>query len=52
MPKDRTSWAGPNGEVVGFYAVPEFGSIASLVLVIAVASIIALSTKSRLMSKL
>ena len=52
LPKDRTSWTGPNGEVVDFSAVPEFGSIASLILVIAVASIITVSTKSRLMSKL
>ena len=52
LPKDRTSWTGPNSEVVDFFAVPEFGSLASLVLVIAVASIITLSTKPRLMSKL
>jgi len=52
LPKDRTSWTGPNGEVVDFYAVPEFGSLALLILVIAVASIITVSTKSRLMSKL
>ncbi len=49
---DRTSWTGPNGEVVDFYAVPEFGSLASLVLVITITSIITLSTKSRLVSKL
>jgi predicted secreted protein with PEFG-CTERM motif len=52
LPKDRASWTGPNGEVVDFYAVPEFGSIASLVFVIAVAAIITLSTKLRLISKL
>ncbi len=52
LPKDRTSWTGPNGEVVDFSAVPEFGSIASLVLVIAVASIITVSMRSRLISKL
>jgi predicted secreted protein with PEFG-CTERM motif len=50
--KDRTSWTGPNDGVVDFYAVPEFGSLAPLILVIAVVSIITLSTKSRLMSKL
>jgi len=52
LPEDRISWTGPNSEVVDFYAVPEFGSIASLVLVIAVAAIITLSTKLRLISKL
>ena len=52
LPKDKASWTGPNGEVVDFYTVPEFGSIASLVLVVAVAAIITLSTKSRLISKL
>ena len=52
LPKDRASWTGPNGEVVDFYAVPEFGSITSLVFVMGVAAIIALRTRSRLISKL
>lgn len=51
LPKDRSAWAGPNGEVITFSAVPEFGSIALLALVGSIVAII-VNTKSRLNQKL
>lgn len=35
-------------EVIGTYAVPEFGTIAAMILVVAIASIVAVSSKGRL----
>ncbi|TLX90271.1 MAG: PEFG-CTERM sorting domain-containing protein, partial [Thaumarchaeota archaeon] len=49
---DPSTWTGPKGDMVSFHVVPEFGSIASIVLAIAVVSIVVLTTKSRVIPKL
>ena len=49
---DPSTWTGPKGDMVSFHVVPEFGSIASIVLAIAVVSIVVLTTKTRVIPKL
>jgi len=49
---DPSTWTGPKGDVVSFHVVPEFGSIASIVLAIAVISIVVFTTKTRVIPKL
>ncbi|TLX67837.1 MAG: PEFG-CTERM sorting domain-containing protein [Thaumarchaeota archaeon] len=49
---DPSTWTGPKGDVVSFHVVPEFGSIASIVLAIAVISIVVFTTKTRVILKL
>lgn len=48
LPGDEVNWTGPTGEIITFNVVPEFGTISALILAIAVVSIIAVSTRSRL----
>jgi len=48
LPNDQANWTGPAGEVLYFNVVPEFGTIAVMILAIAITSIIAISAKSRL----
>lgn len=49
---DPATWTGPKGDVVKLTVVPEFGPIATIVLAIAVVSIIAITTKTRVIPKL
>ncbi|TLX83125.1 MAG: PEFG-CTERM sorting domain-containing protein [Thaumarchaeota archaeon] len=49
---DPSTWTGPKGDVVSFHVVPEFGSIASIVLAIAVISVVVFTTKTRVILKL
>lgn len=49
---DPSTWTGPKGDVVSFNVVPEFGSIASIVLAIAVISIVVFTAKTRVIPKL
>jgi predicted secreted protein with PEFG-CTERM motif len=49
---DESQWSGPKGEVLMFNVVPEFGTIAMMILSIALVSIIAVTAKSRLTLKL
>ncbi len=49
---DPTMWTGPKGEVVSVQVVPEFGTIAALVLAISIVSIIAVTAKTRVIPKL
>jgi predicted secreted protein with PEFG-CTERM motif len=44
---DPSTWTGPKGDVVSFHVVPEFGSIAPIVLAIAVISIVVFTAKTR-----
>src|SRR5438309_7624796 len=44
---DPSTWSGPKGDMISFQVVPEFGSVASLILVIAVISVVAVTTKTR-----
>jgi len=52
FPGDEASWIGPQGDVVSLQVVPEFGTIAALVLAISVVSIIAVTAKTRVIPKL
>ncbi len=49
---DPSTWTGPKGDVVSFHVVPEFGSIAPIVLAIAIISIVVFSAKTRGIPKL
>jgi predicted secreted protein with PEFG-CTERM motif len=44
---DPSSWTGPKGTVLNFHIVPEFGQVASVVLLIAIVSVIIVSSKTR-----
>ena len=48
LPNDQANWTGPAGEILYFNVVPEFGTITVMILAVTIASIIAISTKSRL----
>jgi len=52
LPNDEANWTGPQGEAVSLQVVPEFGTIAALVLAISIVSIIAVTAKSRVIPKL
>ena len=47
-PGQEQEWTGPKGEVVMFHIVPEFGTVAMMVLAVAIISIVAISARSRL----
>ena len=49
---DPATWTGPKGDVVKLTVVPEFGPIATIVLAIAVVSIIAVTAKTRVIPRL
>ena len=49
---DPSTWTGPKGDLVKLQVVPEFGAIATVVLAIAVVSIIAVTAKTRVIPKL
>jgi predicted secreted protein with PEFG-CTERM motif len=48
LPDEQENWTGPAKEIFYFNVVPEFGTIAAMILAIAIISIIAISAKSRL----
>ena len=48
LPDDQENWTGPTGEIVYFNVVPEFGTIAMMILAVAIVSIVAITAKSRL----
>jgi predicted secreted protein with PEFG-CTERM motif len=52
LPDDEANWTGPQGDAVSLQVVPEFGTIAALVLAISIVSIIAVTAKSRVIPKL
>jgi len=49
---DPSTWTGPKGDMINFHVVPEFGSIAPIVLAIAVISIVMFTGKTRGIPKL
>ncbi len=49
---DPASWTGPKGDMISFHVVPEFGSVAPIVLAIAVISIVVLTARTRGILKL
>ena len=52
LPDQEANWTGPKGDVVKLQVVPEFGTIAALVLAISIVSIIAVTAKTRVIPKL
>ncbi|MEX1995770.1 MAG: PEFG-CTERM sorting domain-containing protein, partial [Nitrosopumilaceae archaeon] len=52
LPGEEANWIGPMGDVVSLQVVPEFGTIAALVLAISIVSIIAVTAKTRVIPKL
>ncbi len=52
LPDEEANWTGPKGDVVSLQVVPEFGTIAALILAISIVSIIAVTAKSRVIPKL
>ena len=44
-------FTGPKGEVITFNVVPEFGTIAMVILAVSIVSIIALSAKTRIIPR-
>lgn len=52
LPGEEANWTGPQGEVVSLQVIPEFGTIAALVLAISIVSIIAVTAKTRVIPKL
>ncbi|TLX84202.1 MAG: PEFG-CTERM sorting domain-containing protein [Thaumarchaeota archaeon] len=49
---DPSTWTGPKGDMISFHVVPEFGSLASIVLAIAVISIVVFTAKTRVLPRL
>lgn len=49
---DESQWSGPKGEVLMFNVVPEFGTIAMMILVISIMSIVIVSAKSKMSLKM
>jgi predicted secreted protein with PEFG-CTERM motif len=52
LPNEESKWMGPKGEVVNLQVVPEFGTIAMMILGISIVSIIAVTTKTRVIPRL
>jgi predicted secreted protein with PEFG-CTERM motif len=52
LPGDEANWTGPMGETVSLNVVPEFGPIAMIVLAIAIVSIVAFTTRSKVIPRL
>lgn len=49
MPGLEKNWTGPKGDVIMFNVVPEFGTIAMMILVVSILSIMIITTKSKVM---
>ncbi len=45
LPDDEDNWSGPNGEILMFNVVPEFGAITLVVMFIAITSVVIMSSK-------
>ena len=52
LPGEESNWTGPNGEVISLQVVPEFGTIAVMILGIAIISIIAVTARSKVIPRL
>ncbi|MBM3910223.1 MAG: PEFG-CTERM sorting domain-containing protein [Thaumarchaeota archaeon] len=52
LPGDEANWTGPMGDVVMFTVVPEFGTIAVMILGIAIVSIIAMTARSKIIPRI
>ncbi len=52
LPNEESNWSGPKGEVVNLQVVPEFGTIAVMILGVAIISIIAVTARSKVIPRL
>lgn len=52
LPDKQSEWTGPKGEVIMFQVVPEFGTIAMMILGVAIVSIVAVSARSKIMPRI
>ena len=52
LPGQEDKWTGPTGVITTVQVVPEFGTIAMMILVVAIVSVVAITSKSRLMTKI
>ncbi len=52
LPGEEAKWTGPKGEIVTFQVVPEFGTIAMMILGVSIVSIVALSARSKIMPRI
>jgi predicted secreted protein with PEFG-CTERM motif len=52
LPGEEASWTGPIGETVSLNVVPEFGPITMIVLAAAIVSIVAVTTRSKVIPRL
>jgi predicted secreted protein with PEFG-CTERM motif len=48
LPGEENNWTGPIGETFNAQVVPEFGTIAAMILAVAIISIVAFSARSKL----
>ena len=49
---DPSTWTGPKGEILSAQVVPEFGSLAMIILACAIVSIVAISARSKVIPRL
>ncbi|TBR10742.1 MAG: PEFG-CTERM sorting domain-containing protein [Candidatus Nitrosotenuis sp.] len=52
LPDDQANWSGPKDDMIPIHVTPEFGSIAMIVLGVAIVSIVGFSAKSKIIPKL
>jgi len=53
LPDDEENWSGPRGEILMFNVVPEFGAIATVVMLAAIGAVVLMSSKyTRVIPKL
>ena len=52
LPNEEANWSGPKGQVVNLQVVPEFGTIAMMILAVSIISIIAVTAKTRVIPRL
>ncbi|MHA7733613.1 cupredoxin domain-containing protein [Nitrosopumilus sp. S6] len=52
IPGQENDWTGPKGDIIMFNVVPEFGTIAMMILVVSIVSVVGISAKSNLSLKL
>ena len=52
LPDDEENWSGPRGEILMFNVVPEFGAIATVVMLAAIGAVVLMSSKYRAIPKL
>jgi len=45
LPDDEENWSGPRGEILMFNVVPEFGAIATVVMLVAIGAVVLMSSK-------